>query len=159
MHKKSWVHYVTKIVVDIMFYGGIIICLLMPYFAIAEPRHTHGFITRLFPNNFYGLLHPYNTSVFLSGLCVIYILWQFKKMLKSLLGGNPFVAENIKRFRKMAVASLIIAVLFAIRGMFFWTITSALIVIIFSVATLFCLTLKDVFKQAVYYKEENDGVI
>ena len=159
MYKNSWVHYVTKIVVDVMFYGGIALCLLMPFLVTGSPRHTHGIISRLFPNNFYGFFHPFNLAMFLSGICAIYILWQFKKLFKTLLGGNPFVPENVTCFRKMAIACLLIAILFAVRIAFYFTFGSAGAVIIFAVATLFCLTLKDVFKQAVHYKEENDGVI
>jgi hypothetical protein len=43
---------------------------------------------------------------------------------------------------------------------FFWfSLMSSIIVVIFFLLGLFCLTLKDVFKQAVAYKEEADWTV
>ena len=158
-YKKSWVHYLTRIVVEIMFYGGIAACLATPWIVV--------YIFGLTPIYFAGasVFEISNLFIFLaaiffaSGVCSVYILWQFKKLYKTFLGGNPFVPANVKCFRKIAVASALIAVLFIIRCIVHFTYASAAVIVIFALATLFCLTLKDIFKQAVYYKEENDGVI
>ena len=107
----------------------------------------------------YDVSNPYNIALFLSGVCAVYIIWQLRKLFKTLLGGNPFVMDNVNCFRKMAVASFLIAVIFAVKSMISFTYGAAIIVIVFAVAMLFCLTLKDVFKQAVYYKEENDWTV
>ena len=149
MYKNSFVHYLTKIVVDIMFFGGIVICPLMPYFTSWWARYSA----------YNKDLIQMNIIFFLSGVSAVYILWQLKRLFKTLLGGNPFVPGNVNCFRKMAVASLLIAILFVYRSILFFTFLSVTIIVVFVLATLFCLTLKDVFKQAVYYKEENDGVI
>ncbi|MCL2838606.1 MAG: DUF2975 domain-containing protein [Oscillospiraceae bacterium] len=156
MYKNSWVHYVTKIVVDIMFYGGILACLATPWivvhlFGLTEIYLAQGCVFAI-SSTFIHL----TAIFFLSGVCGVYILWQFKKLFKTLLGGNPFVPANVNCFRKIAVASLIIAILFAIRCIIYFTFASAVVVVIFALATLFCLTLKDLFKQAVDHKQEND---
>ena len=150
MYKNSFVHYLTKIAVDIMFFGGMAACLFVPYFNAWWTGHR-GYI--------YNLMEPYNIILFLSGVCAVYIMWQLKKLFRTLLGGNPFVMDNVNCLRKIAVACLLIAVIFVGKCMLFFTYLSAVVVIILVIAMLFCLTLKDVFKQAVYYKEENDGVI
>jgi len=80
-------------------------------------------------------------------------------MFKTLLGGDPFIEANIMSLRKCAVSCFIIALLFAAKMTFWLTAASAIIIIIFCMLGLFCLTLKDLFKQAVAYKEENDGTV
>jgi hypothetical protein len=95
----------------------------------------------------------------LSGLCTIYILFTLKRMYKTLLGANPFVWENVKNLRRIAVACALIALMFSVRVFFFFSVGTVLIVIIFSVGCLFCLTLKDLFKQAIAYKEENEWTV
>jgi len=164
VYKNSWMHYLTKVVVDIMFYGGIVACLIIPYLSAWVTGQLGLFRSIPFPYNLYFVWHSIvltqRTAIFfLSMVCAVYILWQLEKLFKTLLGGNPFVPANIICFRKMAIASAVIAVLFTIQHLTFSTLASGIVVAVSALATLFCLTLKDVFKQAVYYKEENDGVI
>jgi len=80
-------------------------------------------------------------------------------MFKTLLGGNPFVIKNVSCLRKCAVASATIALIYLIRIIFWFTIASSIIVVIFAMLSLFCLTLKDLFKRAVAYKEETDWTV
>jgi len=150
MYKGSFVHYLTKVLVDIMLYGGILCCILIPLImpTLAE-----------FLGYSPDIIIPYDVILILSGLCSLYILWQLKAMLKTLLDGNPFTGKNVRCLRKCSVAALLIAIIYLIKICIWFTIASSIIVIIFALLGLFCLTLKDVFKQAVYYKEENDGVI
>ena len=152
MQKNSFVHHLTKVLIDIMYYGGILICAALPFLT---PRLLV----------FLGYLHPEEarwllTFVLLSaGLCAVYILHQLKAIFKTLLGGNPFVPQNISCLRKCGVASFLIALIFMIRLFFDLTLGSSLVVVIFALLGLFSLTLKDVFKQAVAYKEENDWTV
>ena len=150
MYKNSFVHYLTKVLVDVMFYGGILCCIAVPFvmpYAAAYLGYSREIVSQ------------YSLILILSGLCALYILWQFKKMFKTLLGGNPFTGKNVSCLRKCSVASFLIAIIYLVKICIWFTIASSIIVIIFALLGLFCLTLKDVFKQAVYYKEENDGVI
>ena len=150
MFERSFVHYLTKVLVDIMFYGGILCCLAVP---LIMPLLVDFFGYEE------GTVLRFTIILFLSGLCSVYILWQLKAMFKTLLGGDPFVAANVSCLRKCSVASLLIAILYIIKLTFWFTIATSLIVIIFSLLGLFSLTLKDVFKQAVAYKEENDWTV
>jgi len=94
-----------------------------------------------------------------SGLCAVYILHQLRILLRSVIGGDPFVQANISCFRKCGVASFLIALVYAIRFAQIFTAASAIIFVTFAMLGLFSLTLKDVFKQAVFYKEENDWTV
>jgi len=80
-------------------------------------------------------------------------------MFKTLIGGNPFISANVICLRKCSVASFLMAIIYAFKISIWFTIASSIIVIIFAILGLFCLTLKDVFKQAVAYKEENDWTV
>ncbi|MCL2492008.1 MAG: DUF2975 domain-containing protein [Coriobacteriia bacterium] len=150
MRKNSFVHYLTKILIDIMFYVGILICLALP-FIMSRAMDFFGYddsATLLF------------TIVLLaSGLCTLFILWELKTMFRTLLGGDPFIAANVSSFRKIAVACFLIALIYVAKSIFLFSLTSVVFIIIFSLAGLVCLTLKDVFKQAIAYKEENDWTV
>lgn len=150
MYKNSFVHYLTKLLVDIMFYGGIVCCVLVPFLV----KWASGYFG-------YEESHilPFTIILLGSGLAAVYIMYNLKSMFKTLLGGNPFVWSNVSCFRKLAVASFVIALLYSVKCFFWFTIATALIVVVFVIAGLFCLTLKDVFKQAIHYKEENDYTV
>jgi len=150
MYKNSFVHYLTKVLIDIMFYGGILGCIVLPFIM---PRLT------AFLGYSQDIVIPYTVILLLSGLCSLYILWQLKAIFKTLLGGNPFTDKNVSCLRRCSVASFLIAIIYLIKISIWFTIASSIIVIIFSLLGLFCLTLKDVFKQAVAYKEENDWTV
>ena len=143
-------HYATKVLVDIMFFGGIAACIALPF---------------MMPwlMAFVGI-SPYVRTTYTiillgAGSCAVYILYQLKCMFTTLLGGNPFIKKNVSCLRNCAVASALIAVIFLVRLYLWFTIASAIIVIIFSLLSLFSLTLKDLFKQAVAYKEETDWTV
>ncbi len=150
MYKDSVVHHITKTLIDVMFYGGIVCTALVPWLA-----------------KFIRDLHKYSDTeywittavLFTSGICAVYIFFILKKMFKTLLGGNPFVVSNVNCFRKMAVACLVVSIIYIIKCLLIFTLASAAIVAIFAIGTLFCLTLKDIFKQAVFYKEEHDWTV
>ena len=150
MYKNSFVHYLTKVLVDIMFYGGILCCIALPFMM---PTLANYFGYRS------AVVVPLTVVLFTSGLCSIFILWQLKAMFKTLLNGNPFVGANISCLRKCSVASFLIAIIYIVKTVFMFSIMTSVVVIIFSLLGLFCLTLKDVFKQAVAYKEENDWTV
>ena len=136
MYKHSVVHYITKFLVDLLFFSGIICCAFVPYFV-----RLFGAYFSLFPTT--GVYYWFYTILLLlCGLAAVYILFNLKCMFRTLLGGNPFVKQNISCFRKMAVACALISVLFLIKCFVMFTIASAIVVTIFTLACLFCLTLK-----------------
>jgi hypothetical protein len=133
-----------------MFYAGILACAALPFLlpVIVETLEYPSYRVNLY------------TAVLLpSGICTVYILYQLKAMFKTLVGGEPFVEKNVSCLRKCGMASFALAVIFLIRIILEFTVTSVFIIAIFAVLGLFSLTLKDLFKQAVFYKEENDWTV
>lgn len=150
MYQNSKLHSFTKVLVDILFYVGIICVITVPIWAKG---------LRDFLGKTDVWLFPAMIVLMVTGACAVFILFDLKRMFKTLVGGNPFVKNNVHYLRQMAVACALIALIYL--GSCFWQFTFArlIIVIIFSIAALFCLTLKDLFKQAIAYKEENELTI
>jgi len=150
MKKNRLRQYLTKILVDIMLYAGIALYIILPFIM---PR------VMAFVGVGEELRVNYTIVMLTSGACSIYIVYQLRKMLSTVLAGNPFVIQNVSALRKCAVAGALIAIIFLMRVIISFTVASLLIVIIFALLSLFCLTLKDLFKQAVSYKEETDWTV
>ena len=149
MNKIS-VNQITKILVDALFFLGIIAVIAVPLLA----RYV---------SSFYGYDGPQVTCLavilFAAGLCALYVLFNLRLMFKTLLGGNPFVEKNIVCFRRMAAACAAIAALCTIKCFVLFTFGTVAVVIVFVVGAMFCLTLKNIFEQAIAYKQENDMTI
>lgn len=147
MYQKSNVHYLTKICVDILFYVAILCCMLIPF--------SSSWLFRYF-----GIIEAaalfIKAILLASGISCVYILWQLKVIFKTLMDSNPFIHANVSCLRKIAVACLVISLIYLIKMIVMPTISTIVIVVIFVVACLLCLTLKDLFKQSIYYKDEND---
>lgn len=150
MYKKSITHHIAKVVIDILFYLSILCTLAIPSATamLLRVRTLHS-----------SASIAYATILTFSGACCVYILFHLKQMYKSLLVGNPFVDENVSHLRKMAVTCFIIGITYVFKSVFLFTIATPIIAGIFLVGCLFCLTLKDLFKQAINYKNENDLTI
>lgn len=150
MYEKSMMYKITKVVIEILFYAGIVCIVGIPFIA-REIRQFGGYSD--------GFYIPFCIILLITGLSCEYILFILKKMYKTLLLGNPFCNENTVCFRKLAVACFVCAFVFFVKMFFSFTIATLIIMLIFTVGMLFCLTLKDIFKQAVFYKIENDLTI
>lgn len=147
MNKKSPVHIATKIVVDVLFYLGILCCLLVPFF-VGSLRGAYRYDD--------SVLLPFQIILFLAGAASVWLLYNLKRMLKSILRGNPFIFKNVQCLRQMSLSCFFIMLIFLVKCIFWFTPATLVVAVVFGIATLCCLTVKDVFKQAVFYKEEND---
>ncbi len=150
MYKKSVVHHIARWVIEIMFYGGILCTVSVP-FVIGRLMEIFSYAPEAVP--------VYRVTLTVSGALAVYILFNIKNMYKTLLEGSPFVDKNVSAFRRMAVAAAGICVVFMVQTVLAFTVGSLTIGIIFAIACLFSLTLKDLFKQAINYKTENDLTI
>ncbi len=147
MYKSNFLHCLTKWIIDFMFYSGIIVSALIPLLMSRFAPHY-----RELTSVFYQMM----AVLLVSGLASVYILWVLRCIFKTLVNSNPFTMNNVTALRKMAMASFVIAITYMAKCVFWFTLATVIIVIIFAIAGLFCLVLADVFKQAVVYKEENE---
>lgn len=102
------------------------------------------------------------------GVCTAVILWQGKRVLDTILKGNPFVMDNAKSLRRAAVCCFVISGAAFLRLIWgFVTYQSilplltynALFVPIFLMAGLLCMVMSALFRQAAELKAENDLTI
>lgn len=102
------------------------------------------------------------------GVCTALILWQARRVLETVLEGNPFQKKNGESMRRAAVCCFLISVAALLRTAWrFWYYGSiaplftynALFIPLFATGGLLCLVISALFRQAAELKEENDLTI
>lgn len=147
---RSKVNVLTKMLLDMMFYGGVLVTISV-YFII----------------QLYGKYNPYYeeyqwelTGLFtVSGILALLIIHQLRCMMKSVLKDDCFVLANVVSLRKMGTYSFLITLVTAVRLFVYLTPAVLVIMLVFLVAGLFSKVLSQVFEKAVLYKDENDMTI
>lgn len=103
-----------------------------------------------------------------SGICTAIILWQGRRVLETILRGEPFSMKNAVSLKRAATCCFIIS-LAALTRVIFSVIYyaslaplltyNALFVPMFAMAGLLCLVMSALFRQAAELKAENDLTI
>jgi hypothetical protein len=150
MSKDPFVKF-TKTILDFMFYVGIIVCATVPL----SFRFVGEHIFKIF-SQFYL---PFCIIFMIAGVFALIILWELRRMFRTVLREDPFVKENVISLKRMGVCAFIIAVCMAARLFFVITPAALVLIAVFVIAGLFSLVLSMVFDQAVTYKQENDLTI
>lgn len=140
----------TKGILDIMFYGGIVVTISVPFII-----------------NFYGRYNSYfaeNTLALsvifiISGMLAVLIIYELRKMFQSVLDDDCFTVANVRSLNRMGTYSLLIAPITAARLIFYMTPSVLIVTLVFLIAGLFSKVLSHVFDKAVTYKLENDLTI
>ncbi|MGN0168184.1 MAG: DUF2975 domain-containing protein [Acetatifactor sp.] len=148
MEKK--VTSVTKYLLDFMFCAGIVVTLSLPW--------SVKIIGEQLP---YLIAHYEETVIiyFVLGIAAEKLLWELRKIFKTVLAENCFVRDNVVSLRKMGNWSFFIALMSIIRSIVYMTMAMAVVILVFIIAGLFSKVLGFVFEEAVRYKEENDLTI
>lgn len=103
-----------------------------------------------------NLLIFYYILLYVTGMLVLMILNNLRRLFNLMIIGQPFIRTTEKRLLNIGVESFLISAMLIIKIFVqnsLMTMTSAGV---FLVAGLFCLVLSDLFHSAVDYKEEND---
>lgn len=141
----------TKVILDIMFYGGIAVLLTLPFILRAAGRYY----SKEIADNYIPMLLVFVVA----GIFGVLIISRLRRMMRTVLDEDCFVSGNVQSLRAMAGFSLCIAVLFVIKMLFLATPATGVIILVFFVAALFSEVLAHVFAEAIRYKEENDLTI
>ena len=149
MKKDTLIKY-TKYFLDFMFYSGILVTGTLPISvkligSFSEKVHEH-----------YG-----ETVViyFALGIAAVVILRELRKIFKTVIDKNCFVRENVVSLDKMCKWSFFIVLMSIVRTLVYTTIAMLVVILVFTIASLFSKVLSFVFEEAVGYKEENDFTI
>lgn len=141
----------TKLILDIMFFTGIIVLLTLPIWLRFAGTHY----SKDIEIHYLAMLIVFAVS----GLNGILIVNELRKMMKTVLEANWFVEDNVKSLRRMARYSLVISIFFFIKVLLVPTPATLIIILVFFIAALFSVVLSCVFQEAVNYKDENDLTI
>ena len=136
----------TKHILDVMFVSGIIVILTLPI----SLRYLAKFKIEVFMNQYIPMLIIFG----ISGILGVTIIYELRRMMKTVMEEECFVTANVTNLRHMARLILWIIKLF-----FNPTPAALVIIIVFFIAALFSQVLACVFNQAIAYKEENDFTI
>lgn len=131
--------------------GGIVIIIALPFLL----KWYMGIIFSSTSERYWFLL-PF---LYLSGFIALFILYQIRKVFKTLSHNNPFRMDNVKSFKRIAAASFAIAVLYLVKVIFFNSFLTMILAMVFIIAGLFSIVIAEVFHQAAIVKEENDLTI
>ncbi len=140
----------TKGLLDFMFFAGIATTVLVPLII-----RFYGKYNTYFAENILEL----SVIFILSGIFAVLIIYELRKMFRTVLADNCFVSENVVSLRKMGTYSFFIAVITCCRMFLYLTPAVLVVILVFVIAGLFSKVLSGVFEKAVNYKEENDLTI
>lgn len=141
---------ITKYILDVMFYLGIIAILCVPVL--------------------YRLVMPYEKEIkeyyiplcvilMICGVFAVLIIYELRKMFRTVLADDCFVRDNVTSLWKMGNYSFGIAAVTLFRLFCYVNSAVFVILIVFIIAGLFSKVLSQVFDKAIGYKEENDLTI
>jgi len=142
---------IVKILLDMVFAGGIILYISLPF----TLKWYFNFLRNTSGENYYFMMG----FLYVSGLFCLSIVYELRKIFKTLTMINPFIIENVKSLKSMAIAAFAISAVYIVKIIFYNTLLTIIAAMIFIIAGLFSVILSEVFRQAVIYKEENDLTI
>lgn len=141
---------VSKCMLNVMFFCGIPVTLTVPL--------TLKWYSQI--NDYYKLYYWQQTVMFLiCGVFACLIVYELRKMIRSVENENCFVQENVTSLRRMGNYSFIIAAASVTRLFLYATPGVFVVILVFVIAGLFSKVLANVFYQAIVYKEDNDLTI
>ena len=140
----------TKFLLDFMFFAGIAVTVSLPW--------SVKLVGRQLP---YMVEHYEETVIiyFVLVISALKLLWELRKIFRTVLAEDCFVRENVVSLRKMGSWSFFIALMSMVRSIVYMTIAMGVVILVFIIAGLFSKVLAYVFEEAVRFKEENDLTI
>lgn len=140
----------TKVLLDFLFYTGIIVTIFVPFIIIKYGDY----------NSYFAQNVPQLSVIFiLSGIFAVLIIRELRRMFKSVLQDDCFIRENVKSLNRMGTYSFLIALITCCRLYLYITPAVIVVILVFVIAGLFSKVLSYVFDKAVTYKLENDLTI
>ena len=153
-------NYFVKAILDFCFYVGLVIEVSVPFtlkYAIIKSRELMGESMGQYPINEYYWYAV--VSIMMAGVAALLILFELRKMMKTVIEDNCFVEANVKSLYRMGTYAFIITGVKLLRCFAYFTPGAVIIAGVFFFAGLFSKVLARVFDRAVSYKQENDLTI
>jgi hypothetical protein len=141
----------VKFFLDIIFAGGILIVLGLPFILKWYLGWLEGYTSVK-----YAFFLPF---LYLAGILALVLVNELRKVFKTLNRMDPFRMDNVRSFKRISVCCFAIAFLYAVKIFFFNSFLTIILFMVFVIGGFFLLILAEVFRQAVIVKEENDLTI
>ncbi len=148
--KENTLIKLTKLLLDCMFYAGIVVILTLP-----ASVKLYGQINSYFADYSIQLVVLFG----ISGVLAELILRELRRMFATVLENDCFVEGNVRSLNRMGTYSFLIALVTAGRLFLYLTPAVLILILVFVIAGLFSKVLSRVFDRAVAYKLENDLTI
>lgn len=140
----------TKLLLDLMFYGGIAVIVTLPI-----SIKVYGRYNSYFEENYIALLLLF----FFSGVFAALTIYELRKIFRTVINDDCFIRENVVSLRRMGSYSFCIAFFTAARLLLYITPAVCIVILVFLIAGMFSKVLSQVFDKAITYKLENDLTI
>ena len=144
------IHKVTKYLIDILLVLSAVCVVAIPFLPVSF------FVFMRYSENNILL---FKLVLVTSGILSTAILFTLRQLYASMLAGNPFNRKNPALLGRIGFLGLAISVIYTFKMCFAPTFGTMIVILIFIICFLFCLTLKSLFAKAAGYKEENDLTI
>ena len=142
----------VKYTLDLMLLVVTMVLITLP---ITVKMYLEAYVSTAGDNYYWFLL----VFLWVSGLLYMGIIYELRKMFKSLNQREPFRRENVVSLKKIAVLALWVSAIYAIKIVFYISLLTIVIGMAALSVGLFALIIGEVFRQAVEVKEENDLTI
>lgn len=150
MNQKKLIRF-TELFTGFMFYSGIIVLICLPLILKLGGKYYSPDITKQF--------WPMLIIVGIAGICALIIVFQLRKMMRTVRNQDCFVDANVQSLKHMGKVSFIISAVFILKLFFLPTVATFIIILTFFLAGMFSHVLSCVFQEAIRYKRENDLTI
>lgn len=151
---KKGVSGIVEWMVTFIMLGGILIWISLPW-------SVTWLMPRIKPYYAYDDFFRWFILVllFVTGALAIWIVYEIRRFFISINNKNPFIYSNVTVLKRIAISSFIIALAYIVKIVYFPTVLTIVVTMIFIIAGFFCIVLAEVFRQAVDVKQENDLTI
>ena len=150
----------VKAILDFSFFTGLIMEVAVPFglkYAVLLVMKLWGETTE-----YAEILNHYPyavVSIMIVGAAALLILFELRKMMKTVIDDDCFVEQNVISLYRMGTYAFVVAGLKLLRCFVYFTPAALVIAGVFAFAGLFSKVLARVFDRAVTYKQENDLTI
>lgn len=148
---KSFTGFV-KVILDVLFIAGIGFLLASPVLANKSVDIFRSRATEYLVRNILIIL-------VCSDIVILYVLYELRKIFKTIIGNTPFVETNVRSLFRMGLASFALAVFFVFKLFVLKSFLTYLVILVLIIAGCFSWTLSELFKEAMRVKDENDLTI
>ena len=150
----------VKTILDLCFYFGLLAVISVPFTLRYAVQMT---IKALGESTEYAAIADHYwyavVSIVAVGIFALLILYELRKMMKTVIADDCFVEANVKSLYRMGTYAFIITGIKFLRCFVYYTPAAMVIAGVFLFAGLFSKVLARVFDRAVRYKQENDLTI